>query len=778
MKSNSTVNQNKRKSKIVIILMIFFVILLCIAFGAYSYFSQTLKNQNIKNDFFSNLKNNDLNFFIKNELSRNLNNKLEKNDYELSSYISLSTTMENNMFSNLNLSKFEFNYNKKKQNNKDVSYNTIQTKYAGNDLLTLDFISNKDQFAIKSDEIVNKYVGITQKNFGIVVNKIYQDNVDIGFLKKLKNFTIDRENLELENILTNSYLEKYANIFVQDTQNANFSKKENILLESDSNSISVTEYSLELDSGNVQNLLKDLSNEFQNDNELLSQLVVSNVQNFENDDTTLDYNNQNIIEISGEENNFEASIQIWSDNTISDEQSEDNTVVIDNDTNTNTDTDTTIDTNTNTSTNTSTDNNTTDTTTQNVISEENVVHIENEVENENQNSQETTTEQTIVDVQPAISNENQPNNSEEPVNTIDNTIIEEDENLRTQGYFSINEDSENNNFDESSFIVGENFSETMENIVTLSDKIDWKTYLLTLAKTNYLQEDLVNEFSKMINDFQKENTSLIMKIYVDAEENKTVKISFEFPEINKTIDAQIVSKGNQEKYLNITILTGEASENQGYRISLYKKTSDTIEKNKISVNQVKASKIIQKYSLSTEIKGTTNSKKYTNNIEFNYSDNSGEFKTNIESTLDFDINQEINELNDENCLFIDKLNDEDLRLTCDAIKQKTMQVLNQKNKSLNIIDINNSNSIVKQIEQNEPQIDNNLKEDAKNKLIQTISLKMGEFESRGEKLTLQDLENLEIPDYEVNISITSNLAIITVNGYTFKLDSDFNLSDS
>ena len=282
----------------------------------------------------------------------------------------------------------------------------------------------------------------------------------------------------------------------------------------------------------------------------------------------------------------------------------------------------------------------------------------------------------------------------------------------------------------------------------------------------------------MINDFQKENTSLIMKIYVDAEENKTVKISFEFPEINKTMDAQIVSKGNQEKYLNITILTGEASENQGYRISLYKKTSDTIEKNKISVNQVKASKIIQKYSLSTEIKGTTNSKKYTNNIEFNYSDNSGEFKTNIESTLDFDINQEINELNEENCLFIDKLNDEDLRLTCDAIKQKTMQVLNQKNKSLNIIDINNSNSIVKQIEQNEPQIDNNLKEDAKNKLIQTISLKMGEFESRGEKLTLQDLENLEIPDYEVNISITSNLAIITVNGYTFKLDSDFNLSDS
>lgn len=765
MKNNLSGN---KKNKI-IFLLIFFTVLLIAAFVAYSYFFQNLKDENVKNKFFSFLKNNDLEFFINNELSKNKKEKLEKNDYELTSQISFSTTMENNMFSDLDLSKFEFNYTKQKQHSKDVSLNTIQTKYSGNDFLTLDFISNPKQFAIKSDEIVNKYVGITNENLGIVINKIYQDNIDISSFKKLKNFTIDREKLEVEEIFSNLYLEKYANIFLKDTGNATFSKKENLLLESDANSISVTEYTMELNYEEVQNLLEDLSNELQNDDELLSKLVVSNVQNFDNEDTVLEYNNENITQIPAEENNFETSIQIWGENTISDEQTENNnnTVVVDNDTNT-----------TNITTDTTTQENTVTNETTNTISEENVVHVEVENNPELENLENQVTEEQIVDIQSAVNPESQQPVSEEPINEIDNTIIEEDENLRTQGYISINEENENNNFDESSFVVGENFEETMENIIKLSDKINWKTYLLTLAKTNYLQEDLANQFSKMLENLKTQNTSLIIKIYVDTEENKTVKISFEFPEINKTMDAQIVSKSDQEKYLNLTFLKGESKQNQGYRISIYKNKSDTIEKNKISVNQVKANKITQKYSISSEVKGTSNAKKYTNNIEFNYSDNSGEFKANIESTLNFDIEPEITELDDENCLFIDNLTDEELRATWDAIKQKTMQVLSEKNKNLNIIDINNSNSIVKQIEQNQPEVDNNLKEEAKNILIQTIALKMGEYESRGEKLKLQDLENLEIANYEVNLSISSNLAIITVNGYTFKLDSDFNLSDS
>jgi len=55
---------------------------------------------------------------------------------------------------------------------------------------------------------------------------------------------------------------------------------------------------------------------------------------------------------------------------------------------------------------------------------------------------------------------------------------------------------------------------------------------------------------------------------------------------------------------------------------------------------------------------------------------------------------------------------------------------------------------------------------------------MRQYLDQGNNLRIQDLEGLQIPGYEVNISISPNLAIITVNGYRFNLDSDFNLSDS
>ena len=45
-------------------------------------------------------------------------------------------------------------------------------------------------------------------------------------------------------------------------------------------------------------------------------------------------------------------------------------------------------------------------------------------------------------------------------------------------------------------------------------------------------------------------------------------------------------------------------------------------------------------------------------------------------------------------------------------------------------------------------------------------------------LTIKDLEGLQIEGYDVKTSVTSNLAIITINGYTFHIDSDFNLSDA
>ncbi len=87
--------------------------------------------------------------------------------------------------------------------------------------------------------------------------------------------------------------------------------------------------------------------------------------------------------------------------------------------------------------------------------------------------------------------------------------------------------------------------------------------------------------------------------------------------------------------------------------------------------------------------------------------------------------------------------------------------------------------IVQQTEQPSVNPENEAaKQQVKDVLIQTLRDKMREYLDQGTNLTIEDLEDLAIPDYEVQVSISSNLAIITVNGYRFSLDSEFNLSDS
>ena len=130
-------------------------------------------------------------------------------------------------------------------------------------------------------------------------------------------------------------------------------------------------------------------------------------------------------------------------------------------------------------------------------------------------------------------------------------------------------------------------------------------------------------------------------------------------------------------------------------------------------------------------------------------------------------------------MFLDTLSEEQLPLIKEEIKQKMIEVLSAKNRNLNIMDINHFNSIVQQTQPQETQETNDdAKFEARDALIQTVANKMRDYQNEGRELQLQDLEGLEIPDYSVEISINSNLAIIVVNGYRFTLDAYFNLSDS
>ena len=128
----------------------------------------------------------------------------------------------------------------------------------------------------------------------------------------------------------------------------------------------------------------------------------------------------------------------------------------------------------------------------------------------------------------------------------------------------------------------------------------------------------------------------------------------------------------------------------------------------------------------------------------------GEFKVDLENSLNFDTEIQIDDLKEENCLFIDSLAKEELLNIRDAIKQKVIEVLGGKNRNLNMIDMYHSNPIVQQTEQPLTDSENDdLKQQIKEVLIQTLRDKMREYLDHGTNLTIADLEGLVIPGYEV-----------------------------
>lgn len=752
--------QEKKKKKIVVILIVFLLIILTATYVTYSYFTKNVAGQMLKKEMLEVIGNHDLSFFLEeNELYEAMSKKIENNNFETDSEIKMSTTMQNNMFSNLDLSNFQLTHYLMKDNENNKTYNKLQTKYAGNDLLTFDFLTNQTQIAVKSDEIVNRYVGVNQTNFRKTVNEIYEENVDLSEFEIVNNFLFKREPINLANLKN---LKTYASFIEPEILPQNISKKENVVVTMNSEQITTTEYTISFANHQVVNILQNISKTIENDTNTLSELVASEVQNIEN--RILEYtDNDNTTQVSGEENNFETSLEIWGENTTNETTnaiSSNNTVTQDN-----------------------TVANTVTNETANQVMNQVTNEINNQVPFENTVNPTNTVENNIVpEEEPLQEITQQPANEPDPLpeenqqqqsQNHEPTIIEED-NFRTQGFIGVNDESE---FTEDNFIIGESYEETLKNITYWIQKIDWKTYLLTGAKANCTQEELIEAIEQILDDRIEQNHSLKVTLYVS--EGKLIKIKFSVPETMESFDVEIVSKGDQEKYLNITSLQGEQNSSSGNTISIYRKKSDTVMTTKLNMNQISKNKITHKTNIDIQTKGSVNAKKCTTNIDIKYLNSEGELKANLVNILNFDVNPEIEDLSDENCLFLDTLAGEDLRVTTNAIKEKFTEVLREKNRNLNIVPVDNSNLIVQPEEPNsitEEQIQ--AKEQAKQALIKNIADKMRDYQNEGKNLKIEDLEGLQIPDYEVSISISSNLAIITVNGYDFKLDSDFNLSDS
>ena len=741
-------NGHKKGRKIILIVFLILSMILIMTYCAYGYYKNKVLGEILKKELLSNVIQNDSVFFLENEVYDTITQKMQKEAFEMVSKVRFSTTMEENMLAELDLSKFELISHFAKNDVSQKTSSQLETKYAGNDLLTFFFITTPNQIAIKSDEIVNQYVGISKVNFQNIVNEIYQTQVDISDGQKMKHFICDREWIRFSDLLNGQPFQKYVHLVEQEIVPENISKKENVVIIQNDEQIATTEYTVSLDQNQVKHLLEGISQTVETDEETISKFVVSNVYSAETDGILEYTDNDNTVEISGEENNFNTSLEIWGQNTANEVQ-------------------------------------TINTIPSNSVSEEN--NVTNEIQNQtifepihtNTTEENTSTSEEMPSeevVQPIIEEQPMPETTNQETETQPNSppVLEED-NFRTQGFIEVNENTEYAS-EEDTFVIGDNYEETLKNIANWIEKIDWSSYLLTGAKANCKQEELIEQIQSILAKRIKQNHSLIIKVYVS--DAKTLKITFEVPETLEKFDIEILSKGENEKYLKLTSLMGKEEEASGTIYNLHRKKADALDTVQINIQQISKSKISQKLIVRLQTKGTLNTKQYDTDIQVMYSNVKGEFKVELANTLKFDVTPEIEDLNEQNCLFLETLPKEELLLTSEAIKQKIREVLREKNRNLNIIDVNNSNLVVQPTQPDVPNEQNvDQQKQVKQDLIKTIADKMRDYQNEGKQLKLEDLEGLTIPGYDVQISISANLALITVNGYQFKLDSEFNLSD-
>ena len=675
--------KNKKGKGLIVVILFLFVVLLVVA-GFYWYILNNSKLETNKELFLKNISNNNTRYFLENELYEEIINKLKDSNSEVTSNIKFNTTISNELLDKFDISKFVVNMNSYNDVKNTKFYNELNLSYLDNNLIKLKIINNKNQVAVASDEIVNKFVGMNYENMPNMLNKILNTNVSLDQIDGIN--ISDLSNEEKISIDNSKMLKKYYDYIINEISEEKFSKENNFVITRNTNNIQVTSYTLNLTQEELNELTKKILTTVRDDTDFLEKIVTNKV-----------------------ESSREQELEPETDSTIN--------------------------------------LNPIGTSESNLNNDENIVEVRipsvinsNDINAENMQNEEQNVEQNIT------------LDSSETENNIQETI-------------------EENNNDE---ILDDNEFETNKTDSVSLDEILF--HLLIGKKIDTTVEELQKSINKMINELDNQNgNGLSITLYVS--DKQTEKISIILPN-SSNVEIEFNSESENENSIKFTLLEkNEDNKSNGYSIEISKIKKDAVTTINGVYSFIEGNEINRKLSLNINTEGTVYSKNYKNDVLVNYSDKNGEISVTIDNNIKLNSSFEIPDLGDDNCLFIDTLDDQTLQATIDAIIEKSMIVYEEKMNNLNMIDTNTRNSVVEQPEKNSD-MSKKSRDEVKEKLITTISDMMREKLDNNSNLKISDLDGLQIEGYEVKTIITSNLAIITIDGYTFHIDSDFNLSDA
>ena len=706
-------NSNKKGKKGIIII---FIILLLILIGMIAAYVRFMQPQvTAKELFVKNLLGADVENVLDNKIYTTMLNRVLTESTEITTNINYTSTLKDEALEGIDLSKFVLELTNKNDVNNSKAYGELNINYSGNEVLQINLLSNKEAVAIKSDEIVNRYVGVKKDSLSEITGINFDYNNILSNLKKIEEITIVEDKRKL-------YIDKYMTQISKNISEENFSMQDNYIIQKENESSSATAYTLKLSQEELKTVFVDLLTTLKNDEELLKELVTGKEEsktleiqpkNNEEENNNIEPEGENVPEINTDTeepdiNQVQARNETRNEPQVSDDET-------------------------------------------NTISENrnNVLNV---------NTNETNTEEAND-----LENEFQANSSIIDLNPVGEIS---DENLDMIGKFT-------------RILLGnkvnttvKKFQDDINKLIEQFQNLEGKGLTFTIYVTNLGTEKinlvLPNEDTLDIELTKKSGEENIIKLtylYKDKKETDNIHTF--------SAEDDLISENEEEEASS----TEEEKNKNGFSIEIDKIKKEANTSFKIIYSFIENEKITKKLNLNVKTDGTSNSKNIKNSVTISISTEDGQNRqVTFENTIKFTDVSEIEDLTLDNCVFLDELPPEELQPTLDQVNEKIKLVYEEKKERMNFIDTNTHSSLIQQNMNNASS--NVTYDEARQALIDRVSTMMTEAIERNEEFTIQNLVDLKIDGYEVSSVVNDKMAVIVVDIYTFNIDTEFNLTDA
>lgn len=261
----------KSKTKVIVIVSIIVLIVASLAVGAILFFMTDVFKSN-QELFYKYMAQNSevIEILQKDGNEQNASNILEQSKYKTEGKVAFELTSNNTQIANQAVAprNFTIDYTSKTDevNKKASSETTI--KFLTKDLFTLKYLRNEDLYALKSDEVLNKYLALDNNNLKEFAQKMGIAGA-VTIPNKIEDVNVN-EVLQLSQQDQNTIIQKSMTIINNKIPKDRYTKKKNVAITVDNKEVIANAYKIELTQEELKSITKTILEDFQEDEAILN----------------------------------------------------------------------------------------------------------------------------------------------------------------------------------------------------------------------------------------------------------------------------------------------------------------------------------------------------------------------------------------------------------------------------------------------------------------------------------------------------------------------------